>query len=55
MRKSVDAQRIAVDDVVALTDCARKQVSAFVRSLNLIGVKDPKRLTSKGLQALAPA
>jgi hypothetical protein len=49
----MDAQRIAVDALVALTDCDREQVPAFIRSLYLAGVKDPKRLTVKGLQALA--
>jgi hypothetical protein len=49
----MDAQRIAVDALVALTDCDREQVTAFIRSLYLAGVKDPKRLTFKGLQALA--
>jgi hypothetical protein len=53
MRKSMDAQRIAIDAVVALTDCDREQVTAFIRRLYLAGVKDPKRLTFKGLQALA--
>src|SRR5580704_15946358 len=52
MRKSMDAQRIAVDAVVALTDCDREQVTAFIRRLYLAGVKDPKRLTFKGLQAM---
>ena len=47
----MDAQRIAVDAVVALTDCDREQVTAFIRRLYLAGVKDPKRLTFKGLQA----
>ena len=53
MRKPMDAQRIAVDALVALTDCDREQVTAFIRRLYLAGVKDPKRLTFKGLQALA--
>jgi len=53
MRKSMDAQRIAIDAVVALTDCDREQVTAFIRRLYLACVKDPKRLTFKGLQALA--
>jgi len=53
MRKSMDAQRIAIDAVVALTDCDREQVTAFIRRLYLAGVKDPKRLTFKVLQALA--
>jgi hypothetical protein len=48
----MDAQKIAVDAVVALTDCDREQVTAFIRRLYLAGVKDPKRLTFKGLQAL---
>ncbi|WP_291557772.1 hypothetical protein [Bradyrhizobium sp.] len=51
----MDAQRIAVDAVVALTDCDRDMVAAFIRRLYLAGVKDPKRLTFKGLQAMARA
>ncbi|MFZ2155835.1 MAG: hypothetical protein WAV72_06920 [Bradyrhizobium sp.] len=46
----MDAQRIAVDAIVALTDCNREQVAAFIRRLYLAGVKDPKRLTLKDLQ-----
>jgi hypothetical protein len=53
MRKPMDAQKIAVDAVVALTDCDRDAVTAFIRRLYLAGVKDPKRLTFKGLQAMA--
>jgi hypothetical protein len=49
----MDAQRIAVDAVVVLTGCDRAQVEAFIRRLYLAGVKDPKRLTFKGLQAVA--
>jgi hypothetical protein len=49
----MDAQRIAVDAVVALTDCDREAAVAFIRKLYLAGVRDPKRLTFKGLQALA--
>lgn len=49
----MDAQRIAVDAVVALTDCDRDAVVAFIRRLYLDGIRDPKRLTFKGLQALA--
>ena len=49
----MEAQRIAVDAVVALTDCDRDAVTAFIRRLYLAGVKDPKRLTFKGLQAMA--
>jgi len=45
-------QRIAVDAVVALTDCDRDTVAAFIRMLYLAGVKDLKRLTFKGLLAL---
>jgi hypothetical protein len=52
-RKPMDAQRIAVDAVVALTDCDRDAAIAFIRRLYLAGVKDPKRLTFKGLQAMA--
>jgi hypothetical protein len=55
MRKPMDAQTIAVDAVVALTDCDRDTVAAFIRGLYLAGVKDPKRLTFKGLQAMARA
>jgi hypothetical protein len=51
----MDAQRIAVDAVVALTDCDRERVTAFIRRLSLAGVRDPKRLTFKGLQAMALA
>lgn len=48
----MEAQRIAVDAVVALTDCDRDAIIAFIRKLYLAGVRDPKRLTFKGLQAL---
>jgi hypothetical protein len=51
----MEAQTIAVDAVVALTDCDREAVAAFIRRLYLSGVKDPKRLTFKGLQAMARA
>jgi len=51
----MDAQRIAVDAVVALTDCDRATVAAFIRRFYLAGVTDPKRLTFKGLQAMARA
>jgi hypothetical protein len=50
----MEAQKIAVDAVVALTDCDRA-VIAFIRRLYLAGVTDPKRLTFKGLQALSRA
>jgi hypothetical protein len=49
----MDAQRIAIDAVVALTDCDRDMVAAFIHRFYLAGVRDPKRLTFKGLQALA--
>jgi hypothetical protein len=49
----MEAQKIAVDAVVALTECDRDMVIAFIRRLYLAGVKDPKRLTFKGLQAMA--
>jgi hypothetical protein len=48
----MDIQRIAVDTVVALTGCDREAVTAFIRRLYLAGVKDPKRLTFKCLQAM---
>ena len=48
----MDAQRIAVDAIVALTDCDREAVVAFIRRPDLAGVKDPRRLTFKGLQAM---
>ena len=51
----MDAQRVAIDAVVALTDCDREMVAAFIRRFYLSGVRDPKRLTFKGLQALARA
>jgi hypothetical protein len=44
---------MAVDAVVALTDCDREAVVDFIRRLYLAGVTDPKRLTFKGLQAMA--
>jgi hypothetical protein len=51
----MDAQRIAIEALVALTNCDREMATAFIRRLYLSGVKDPKRLTFKGLQALARA
>ena len=42
-----------IHQMVALTDCDRDAVVAFIRRLYLAGVKDPKRLTFKGLQAMA--
>jgi len=49
----MEAQKIAIDAVVALTDCDREALAAVIRKLYLAGVKDPKRLTFKGLQAVA--
>jgi hypothetical protein len=51
----MDAERTAVDAVVVLTGCDRDTAIAFIRKLYLSGVTDPKRLTFKGLQALAKA
>jgi hypothetical protein len=51
--EAMDAQRIAVDAVVALTGCDRDQVTIFIRRFYLAGVTDPKRLTFKGLQAIS--
>ena len=48
----MEAQKIAVDAIVALTDCDRDTVTAFIRRLYLAGVRDPKPLTFKGLQAV---
>ena len=48
----MDAQRIAVDAVVALTDCDREAAVTFIRRLYLAGIRDPKPLTFKGLQAM---
>lgn len=49
----MDAQQIAVDAVVVLTGCDRDAISRFIRSQYLAGVKDPKRLTFKALQAVS--
>jgi hypothetical protein len=49
----MEAQKIAVDAVVVLTGCERGAVEAFIRRFYLAGIKDPKRLTFKGLQALS--
>jgi hypothetical protein len=49
----MDAQTIAVDAVVILTGCDRDQVAVFIRQFYLAGVRDPKRLTFKGLQAVS--
>ena len=39
----MDAQRIAVDAIVALTDCDREAVVAFTAGSILLGVEDLKR------------
>jgi hypothetical protein len=49
----MEAQKIAVDAIVALTACDRDAVTAFIRRLYLAGITDPKRLTFRGLQAVA--
>jgi hypothetical protein len=49
----MEAQKTAVEAVVALTGRDRDAVTIFIRRLYLAGVRDPKRLTFKGLQALA--
>jgi hypothetical protein len=49
----MEAQKTAVEAVVVLTGCDREAVTMFIRRLYLAGVRDPKRLTFKGLQALA--
>jgi hypothetical protein len=51
----MDAQKTAVDAVVVLTGCDRDTVTRFIRGLYLSGVRDPKRLTFKGLQFAAGA
>jgi len=45
----MEAQRIAVESVLALTGCDRNALTALIRGLYLAGVRDPKRLTFKGL------
>ncbi|WP_322518397.1 hypothetical protein SR870_22470 [Rhodopseudomonas palustris] len=49
----MEAQKTAVEAIVALTGCDRQAVTEFIRRFYLAGVKDPKRLTFKGLQAFA--
>jgi len=49
----MEAQKTAVDAIVVLTGCDRALATDFVRRFYLAGVKDPKRLTFKGLQAVA--
>lgn len=51
----MEAQNTAVEAIIALTGCDRAMISACVRKFYLAGVKDPKRLTFKGLQAVAQA
>lgn len=49
----MDAQRIAIDAVVVLTGYNREAVTALIQKFYQTGVRDPKRLTFKGLQAVA--
>jgi hypothetical protein len=49
----MEAQKTAVDAIVVLTGCDRDAVVALIRRMYLAGVRDPKRLTFKGLQAMA--
>ncbi len=49
----MEAQQAAVDAIVVLTGSDRAWVASFIRRFYLAGVKDPKRLTFKGLQAVA--
>jgi len=49
----MEAQKTAVDAVIALTGCDRDALTIFIRKLYLDGVRDPTRLTFKGLPALA--
>lgn len=51
----MEAQKTAVEAIVALTGCDKAFVTAAIRRFYLAGVKDPKRLTFKGLQAVAEA
>ncbi|MGJ5178202.1 hypothetical protein ACQR16_08895 [Bradyrhizobium oligotrophicum] len=48
----MEAQKTAVDAIVVLTGCDRDAVAAFIRRIYLAGVRDPKRLTFKGLQEM---
>jgi hypothetical protein len=50
---TMEAQKTAVDAIVALTGCDRDFITACIRKFYMSGVKDPKRLTFKGLQAVA--
>jgi hypothetical protein len=54
-RIEMDAQKTAIDAVIVLTGCDRDTVTRFIRGLYLSGVRDPKRLTFKGLQFAAGA
>jgi hypothetical protein len=49
----MEAQKTAVEAIVALTGYDRAVVAEFIRRFYLAGVRDPKRLTFKGLQAFA--
>ena len=52
---TMEAQQIAIDAVIVLTGCDRETITRLIRRLYLSGVKDPKRLTFKGLQFAAEA
>jgi hypothetical protein len=49
----MEAQKTAVEAIVALTGYDRHVVAESIRRFYLSGVRDPKRLTFKGLQAFA--
>jgi hypothetical protein len=51
----MEAQRTAIEAIVVLTGCDRDHLTDVIRRLYLSGVKDPKRLTFKGLQAVTQA
>jgi len=47
----MESERVAVDTLVGLTGRDRDEVAAIVRRLVLAGIRDPKRLIFKVLQA----
>jgi hypothetical protein len=50
---AMDAQNIAIDAVLLLTGCDRVALTRLIRRLYHSSVRDPKRLTFKGLQFAA--
>jgi hypothetical protein len=50
---TMEVQKIAIDAVLVLTGCDRDSVTRLIRALYLSGIRDPKRLTFKGLQFAA--